>query len=138
MPTSEVVSPLVLEMGVGIVGSVIVRYALKKLGKPIFFLIGVLITVLAYLSTQSMINVSYSGLWSALGGFIGSTGSAFSWLGSVMPFCPSQLASSSAFYSDLGLHKSPHHGDLLARAHASWKSDTFRKQHAERISSEMV
>jgi len=65
-------------MGVGGVGGVMVGCALKRLGKLILFLIGVFIAMLVHLSTQGVVNVSYSGLWSALSDFIGWAGSVFS------------------------------------------------------------
>lgn len=85
---SEVVSPLVFQLGVGGVGGFIVGFALKKLSKLILFLIGIFIIVLIYLSTQGIININYSGLWSALNGLIGLAGSAFSWLVSVISLLP--------------------------------------------------
>lgn len=75
-------------MGVGLVGSVIVGHTLKELGKLILFLIEVFIAMLVHLSKQSVINVSYGGLWSALSGFIGWAGSAFSGLVTVTSLLP--------------------------------------------------
>jgi hypothetical protein len=51
-----------------------------------------------------------------LSGFIGWAGSAFSWLGSVTSLLPFAASFISAFYSDLSLHKSPHHGDFFTQA----------------------
>jgi uncharacterized membrane protein (Fun14 family) len=92
---SEVVSPLVFQLGVSGVGGFIVGFALKKLSKLILFLIGIFIVVLIYLSTQGIININYSGLWSALSGLMGLAGSAFSWLVgviSLLPFAASFVA----------------------------------------------
>jgi uncharacterized membrane protein (Fun14 family) len=92
---SEVVSPLVFQLGVGGVGGFIVGFALKKLSKVVLFLIGVFVLALIYLSTQSIIKVNYNALWRALTSLIGSAGSAFSWLIgviSVLPFAGSFIA----------------------------------------------
>jgi uncharacterized membrane protein (Fun14 family) len=92
---SEVVSPVVFQLGVGGIGGFIVGFALKKLSKLILFLIGIFILSLIYLSTRGIININYSGLWSALSGLVGSAGSAFSWLIgviSVLPFAGSFIA----------------------------------------------
>lgn len=92
---SEVVSPLVYQLGVGGVGGFIVGYALKKLSKLIIFLIGIFIIILIYLSTQGIININYNGLWSALNSLLGWAGTAFSWLIgviSLLPFAASFVA----------------------------------------------
>lgn len=92
---SEVISPLVFQLGVGGIGGFIVGFAIKKLSKLILFLIGLFILALIYLSTQGIININYSALWDALSGLIGSAGSAFSWLVgviSLLPFAGSFIA----------------------------------------------
>jgi uncharacterized membrane protein (Fun14 family) len=85
---SEVVSPLVFQLGVGGVGGFVVGYALKKLSKLILILIGLFILALIYLSTQGIININYGSLWSALSGLIGLGSSAFSWLVGVISLLP--------------------------------------------------
>jgi uncharacterized membrane protein (Fun14 family) len=85
---SEVVSPLVFQLGVGGVGGFVVGYALKKLSKLILILIGLFILALIYLSTQGVININYGSLWSALSGLIGLGSSVFSWLISVISLLP--------------------------------------------------
>jgi uncharacterized membrane protein (Fun14 family) len=85
---SEIVSPLVFQLGIGGVGGFIVGFALKKLSKLVLFLTGLFILALIYLSTQGIINVNYASLFSALSGLIGSAGSAFSWLVGVISLLP--------------------------------------------------
>jgi uncharacterized membrane protein (Fun14 family) len=85
---SEIVSPLVFQLGIGGVGGFIVGFALKKLSKLVLFLTGLFILALIYLSTQGIINVDYASLFSALAGLIGSAGSAFSWLVGVISLLP--------------------------------------------------
>jgi len=92
---SEVVSPLVFQLGVGGIGGFIVGYALKKLSKLILVLIGLFVLALIYLSTQGVININYDSLWNALSGLIGLGGSVFSWLIgviSLLPFAASFVA----------------------------------------------
>ena len=92
---SEIVSPLVFQLGIGGVGGFIVGFALKKLSKLVLFLTGLFILALIYLSTQGIINVDYASLFNALAGLIGSAGSAFSWLVgviSLLPFAGSFIA----------------------------------------------
>jgi uncharacterized membrane protein (Fun14 family) len=85
---SEIVSPLVFQLGIGGVGGFVVGFALKKLSKLVLFLTGLFILALIYLSTQGIINVDYASLFSALSGLIGSAGSAFSWLVGVISLLP--------------------------------------------------
>ena len=85
---SEIVSPLVFQLGIGGVGGFIVGFALKKLSKLVLFLTDLFILALIYLSTQGIINVYYASLFSALSGLIGSAGSAFSWLVGVISLLP--------------------------------------------------
>ena len=89
---SEVISPLVFQLGVGGIGGFIVGYALKKLSKLILVLIGLFILALIYLGTQNILNINYGALWSALSSLLGSAGSAFNWLVgliSILPFAGS-------------------------------------------------
>ena len=85
---SEVVSPLVFQLGVGGVGGFVVGYALKKLSKLILILIGLFILALIYLSTQGIININYNSLWSALSDLIGVGSAVFSWLVGVISLLP--------------------------------------------------
>jgi uncharacterized membrane protein (Fun14 family) len=85
---SEIVSPLVFQLGIGGVGGFVVGFALKKLSKLVLFLTGLFILALIYLSTQGIINVDYASLFNALAGLIGSAGSAFSWLVGVISLLP--------------------------------------------------
>ena len=85
---SEIVSPLVFQLGIGGVGGFIVGFALKKLSKLVLFLTGLFILALIYLSTQGVINVDYASLFNALSVLIGSASSAFSWLVGVISLLP--------------------------------------------------
>ena len=85
---SEIVSPLIFQLGIGGVGGFIVGFALKKLSKLILFLTGLFLLALIYLSTQGIINVDYASLFNALSGLIGAAGSAFSWLVGVISLLP--------------------------------------------------
>lgn len=92
---SELISPLVYQLGVGGVGGFIVGFALKKLSKLVLMLIGLFIIALIYLSTQGIININYDALWNAISNLFGMAGEAFSWLVSVlslMPFIGSFIA----------------------------------------------
>jgi uncharacterized membrane protein (Fun14 family) len=85
---SEVISPLVFQLGVGGIGGFVVGFALKKLSKLILVLIGLFTLALIYLSTQGIININYGSLWSALSNLIGLGSSVFSWVVGVISLLP--------------------------------------------------
>jgi uncharacterized membrane protein (Fun14 family) len=92
---SDVVSPLVFQLGVGGAGGFVVGFALKKLSKLVLFFIGLFVLALIYLSTRGIVKVNYNALWTALARLLGLAGSAFSWLIgviSVLPFAGSFIA----------------------------------------------
>jgi uncharacterized membrane protein (Fun14 family) len=49
---SEILSPIVFQLGLGAVGGFIVGFALKKLAKLFIVLIGIFVIVLLYLGTS--------------------------------------------------------------------------------------
>jgi uncharacterized membrane protein (Fun14 family) len=86
---SELISPLVYQLGIGGIGGFIVGFALKKISKLIMVLIGLFVVALIYLSTRGIININYDALWNAISNLFGQTGGVFSWfvhIISLMPF----------------------------------------------------
>jgi len=92
---SDIVSPLVYQLGVGGVGGFLVGYTIKKVSKLIVVLIGLFIVLLLYLGTSEIITVNYTELWNALVGLLGLAGQTATWfvsLVSVLPFMGSFIA----------------------------------------------
>jgi uncharacterized membrane protein (Fun14 family) len=85
---SEVISPLVFQLGVGGVGGFIVGYAIKKISKIIVVIMGLFLLALLYLSTQGILIIKWDGLWNALSTSLGLAGTAFSWLVGVISLLP--------------------------------------------------
>jgi uncharacterized membrane protein (Fun14 family) len=85
---SEVISPLVYQFGIGGVGGFIVGYAIKKISKLAAILIGLIILLLLYLSTQGIISINFEALFNAVSGLFGSAGQAASWLVGVISIIP--------------------------------------------------
>lgn len=85
---SEIVSPLVYQLGIGGIGGFIVGYAIKKLSKLIAFLVGLFLIALVYLGVQGIISINYSALWEKLEGIVGSAGQALSWLIGIISILP--------------------------------------------------
>lgn len=91
---SEIVSPLVFQLGLGAVGGFVVGFALKKLAKLFIVLIGIFVIVLLYLGTSGVISINYSALWSTIAGWLGGATQAAGWLVgliSLLPFIGSFL-----------------------------------------------
>jgi len=91
---SEIVSPLVFQLGLGGVGGFVVGFALKKLAKLFIVLIGIFVIALLYLGTSGIISINYSALWSTIAGWLGGAAQAAGWLVglvSLLPFVGSFL-----------------------------------------------
>jgi len=91
---SEIISPVVYQLGLGGVGGFIVGFALKKLAKLFIVLIGIFIIILLYLGTSGVININYSALWDTITSWFGGASQAASWvvgLISILPFLGSFL-----------------------------------------------
>ncbi|HVP93350.1 MAG TPA: FUN14 domain-containing protein [Acidobacteriota bacterium] len=89
---SEIISPLVYQLGIGGVGGFIIGFVIKKLSKLIILLIGLFLIALIYLGVKGIINVSYDALWKGLEALFGLAGQASSWLiglVSILPFAGS-------------------------------------------------
>ncbi|MGQ9551653.1 MAG: FUN14 domain-containing protein [Candidatus Bathycorpusculaceae bacterium] len=92
---SEIISPLVYQLGVGAVGGFIVGFAVKKISKLLLVLLGIFIVALIYLGVSGIISINYDALWNALAGGLSFLGQAGSWLiglVSLIPFMGSFIA----------------------------------------------
>ena len=92
---SEIITPVVYQLGLGGIGGFVVGFALKKLSKLFLVLIGIFVVVLLYLGINGIISINYGALWTALANALGVAGGAASWLVgliSVLPFVGSFAA----------------------------------------------
>jgi uncharacterized membrane protein (Fun14 family) len=85
---SEILSPLVVHIGIGGVGGFIVGYALKKLSKLVAVVIGLFVLALLYLSVNGIISVNYGALWNSIGDLLGGVSAAASWVVSIISLIP--------------------------------------------------
>ena len=86
---SELVSPVVYQLGLGGIGGFVVGFALKKITKLFIVIIGLFILALLYLSVNGVININYNALWTTIANGLGLAGQAASWvigLISLLPF----------------------------------------------------
>ncbi|MBN1358819.1 hypothetical protein JW988_08645 [Candidatus Bathyarchaeota archaeon] len=85
---SEIIGPVVYELGLGAVGGFVVGYALKKIAKIFLIVIGVFIAALLYLGASDIININFGALWNAVGGWLGGASAAASVLIGLIALIP--------------------------------------------------
>lgn len=85
---SEIITPVVYQLGLGAVGGFIVGFAVKKLAKLLIILLGVFVLILLYLGTSGVISINYSALWNTIVGWLGGAGQAASWLVGLISLIP--------------------------------------------------
>ncbi|MGB9854084.1 MAG: FUN14 domain-containing protein [Candidatus Bathyarchaeales archaeon] len=85
---SEILYPIIYQLGIGGIGGFIMGFALKKISKLLLVLIGIFIIALIYLGAKGIISINYEALFTAIGNLLGMAGSAFSWLIHVIALIP--------------------------------------------------
>jgi uncharacterized membrane protein (Fun14 family) len=92
---SEILTPIVYQLGIGGILGFFIGYAIKKLTKLIAVLIGVFAVILIYLGYQGVININYDRLVETLQSLLGAAGQASAALTPVianLPFAGSFIA----------------------------------------------
>ena len=82
---SEIITPIVYQLGLGAVGGFIVGFVLKKIAKLFVFVIGLVIAALLYLG---VISINFDALWRAIASGLGLAGEAVSWLVGLISLIP--------------------------------------------------
>jgi uncharacterized membrane protein (Fun14 family) len=85
---SEIITPIVYQLGLGAVGGFIVGFALKKIAKLFIVVLGIFIIALLYLGVGNIISINYGALWSTIGSWLGTAGQAASWLIGLISLIP--------------------------------------------------
>jgi len=85
---SEILTPIIFQLGAGGIAGFVVGYALKKLAKIVAFILGLFFIVLLYLGFTGIINVNYGKLIEAIEGFMRSVVGASSWITTVIAVLP--------------------------------------------------
>jgi uncharacterized membrane protein (Fun14 family) len=93
---SEIITPVVYQLGLGAVGGFILGFALKKIAKLFIIVLGIFIIALLYLG---VISINYGALLSTITGWLGGAGQAASWLVALISIIPFREVSWWAFYS---------------------------------------
>ena len=85
---SEIITPVVYQLGLGAIGGFVVGFALKKIAKIFLIVLGIFIVALLYLGASNIININFGALWNAVGGWLGGAGEAASWLVGLIAIIP--------------------------------------------------
>jgi uncharacterized membrane protein (Fun14 family) len=85
---SEIITPVVWQLGLGGVGGFVVGFALKKITKLFIVIIGLFVLALLYLSINGVININYGALWTTIANGLGVAGAAASWVVGVVSVLP--------------------------------------------------
>lgn len=85
---SDILFPIICEIGLGGVIGFVVGFSIKKLSKFVLFLIGMFIAVLIYLNSRGVLNVNYGALFKLIGDFLGMASSALNWLIHIIALLP--------------------------------------------------
>jgi uncharacterized membrane protein (Fun14 family) len=86
---SEIITPVVYQLGLGAVGGFIVGFALKKIAKLFIIVLGIFIIALLYLGVKGVIGINYGALWNSVGSWLGTAGQTASWLIGLISLIPS-------------------------------------------------
>jgi uncharacterized membrane protein (Fun14 family) len=85
---SEVLTPIVSQLGIGAVGGFIVGYALKKIAKIIAVIIGLFFVALIYLVSKGIISLDYGKLEGGISDALGGATTAAGWLAPIIAHLP--------------------------------------------------
>jgi uncharacterized membrane protein (Fun14 family) len=85
---SEIITPVVYQLGLGAIGGFVVGFALKKIAKIFLIVLGIFIVALLYLGASNIIKINFGALWDAVGGWLGGAGAAASWLVGLIALIP--------------------------------------------------
>lgn len=85
---SEVITPIVYQLGLGAIGGFIVGFAIKKITKLFIVILGLFLLALLYLGINDVISINYGALWTTVASWLGVAGQAASWIVGVISLVP--------------------------------------------------
>jgi len=85
---SEIITPVVYQLGLGGIGGFVVGFALKKITKLLIAVLGIFIIALLYLGASNIITINFGALWNAVGDWLGGASQAASWLVGLISIIP--------------------------------------------------
>lgn len=100
---SNILTPLLGELGIGGVGGFLAGFAIKKAAKIIALIIGLFFLSLQYLAYENIISIDYDALQAFANQMLGQASGAQTWLTDFIVHAPFGAAFVGGFY--LGLQK---------------------------------
>ncbi|HLN45626.1 MAG TPA: FUN14 domain-containing protein [Candidatus Sulfotelmatobacter sp.] len=85
---SEIITPLVYQLGLGGIGGFVAGFAVKKITKLFIIIVGLFVAALLYLSVKGIININYTALWNTIANGLGVAGAAAGWIVSIVSLIP--------------------------------------------------
>ncbi len=85
---SEILYPMVYQLGAGGILGFFVGYSLKKIGKIIAVVVGLFTLVLLLLEYEGMINVNYDKLLQVVQSILGTFGQSLGWVAPLIAHLP--------------------------------------------------
>jgi uncharacterized membrane protein (Fun14 family) len=98
---SDVLTPLVGEIGIGGIGGFVVGYALKKIAKVVAIFLGIGFLGLQYLSYKGFISIDYSALQTWILSLLGKSNGVQTWVTDLIIHLPFGAAFAGGFYFGL-------------------------------------
>ncbi|MGD2201760.1 MAG: FUN14 domain-containing protein [Candidatus Bathyarchaeota archaeon] len=100
---SNILTPLVGELGIGGIGGFLVGYAIKKAAKIIAIVIGLFFLSLQYMAYENIISIDYDALGAFANELLGQTSGVQTWVTNFIVHAPFGAAFIGGFY--LGVQK---------------------------------
>jgi uncharacterized membrane protein (Fun14 family) len=85
---SEIITPIVYQLGVGGIVGFVAGYVIKKITKIILIVFGIFVIALMYLGYKNIITINYSKLIDAVTGLLGEAGVAKDLLVAIISYLP--------------------------------------------------
>lgn len=99
--SSDLLTPLVGELGVGGVGGFLVGYAMKKIAKLVAMVLGIGFVGLQYLAYKGFIIIDYSAMRTWATNVVGGMEGAQNWVADFVAHAPFGAAFVGGFYFGL-------------------------------------
>ena len=130
MSESNILEPMVAQIGIGGLGGLCVGYAVKRLAKIVAIITGLFFLGLQYLAYIGEINIKYVGLENWANGLVSGTGALEGVLTAMIANLP--FASSFTVGLAMGLQMSTEKGHVSQRLKRKSEQEKLRKSKQEK------
>lgn len=85
---SELIPPVIYQLGIGAIGGFIIGFAIKKTLKLLVIIAGIFLLILLYLGYSGAITVNFGKLFEAIGNLLGWGQQAAGWITAIISTLP--------------------------------------------------